>query len=126
MPDFKPFSETLGLIEFGQLEHDLSEQFPAMVQAVQKHQAKGVLTLKITVNPEGDGQYKVIADLDVKEPKKPRGKTLMFGTPDGNLQHSPYNQGELPIESPRVDTDTGEILDLPADGKVTPIGKKND
>lgn len=120
MTEKKDFCETLKMLEYGKLNDDLTEQFPELVKKVQEHQAKGSVTLKIEVIPEGEGQYRVVCDLAVKEPKPPRGKSLMFGTPEGNLQHSPYNQGELPVDEPQFDESPGEVLETKGDN-VTPI-----
>ena len=52
--------------------------------------------LSIKIKPVGKaGQVELDSDLKVKKPKPVRGKTLMFATPDNNLQREDPRQRTL-------------------------------
>ncbi|TQV85213.1 hypothetical protein FKG94_03215 [Exilibacterium tricleocarpae] len=55
------------------------------------------MTLKISIKPDkGEtGQYFLESAITEKRPEFEPGKTIMFGTPDGNLQRSDPRQGSL-------------------------------
>ena len=68
----------------------------------------GELRLTIKLKPGKAGQVEVSDDITVKAPKPERGTSIMFATPEGNLQREDPRQ--MSIEGLRsVDTETGEL-----------------
>ena len=69
----------------------------------------GTLTLKITLKPTNNsGQIEVIDDITLKLPKEKAATSIMFATPENNLQREDPRQ--MNIEGLRtVDRETGEI-----------------
>lgn len=66
------------------------------------------LTIKIKIKPDGagSGQYFVEDKIEAKLPTHLKGKTIFFGTPEGNLQRNDPRQHSLPLRS--VDDDTAQ------------------
>ena len=93
------FLEVLKQLRAGRTQEELSEGVNQLVQECRNTGKKGEITLKLTIKPDkGDnGQYFLSDTVTVKSPKFDRGQTLMFGTPDGNLQRSDPNQGEMDL-----------------------------
>lgn len=113
------FLETIRQLRSGRTQEEAAEKLAQLVQDCRHTGKKGTLTIKMTINPDkGDtGQYFIADEITVKAPKFERGNTLMWGTPDGNLQRTDPNQGELPLRSVpdeepaprRVDTDSDTL-----------------
>jgi len=95
------FTNTVNQLRSGRTQEELSKKLNEIVNACRDTGKVGELTLKIKVRPDkGDtGQYFLEDNVVVKLPEFERGKTLMFGTPEGNLQRTDPNQGELPLRS---------------------------
>lgn len=95
------FLEVAKQLRAGRTQDELSEALNQLVQDCRNTGKKGVVTLKITVKPDkGDnGQYFLSDEIVVKRPSFERGQTILFGTPDGNLQRTDPNQPELPLRS---------------------------
>ena len=56
----------------------------------------GEIVLHIKIKPVGKGgQVELDSDVKVRKPKPVRGKTLMFATPDNNLQREDPRQRTL-------------------------------
>lgn len=93
------FLSVLKDLRAGKTQEELSEKLNTLVQECRKTGKKGSLTLTITLTPDkGDsGQYflkdKVVDDI----PQMDRGQTLMWGTPEGNLQRTDPAQGDLDL-----------------------------
>lgn len=83
----------------GKTAEDLSADLNQLVQDCRNVGKKGELVLKITIEPDkGDtGQYFIDAQHKVAAPKFAKGKTMFWGTPEGNLQRQDPSQGELPL-----------------------------
>lgn len=100
------FLDTVRQLRNGKTQDELSEAINELVQACRDTGKAGELVLKIKINPDkgGNGQYFLSDEVNVKKPKYERSKTLMFGTPEGNLQRTDPNQHELPLRSVNADT----------------------
>lgn len=83
----------------GKTAEELSADINQLVQDCRSVGKKGELVLKITIEPDkGDtGQYFIDAQHKVAAPKFAKGKTMFWGTPEGNLQRQDPSQGELPL-----------------------------
>lgn len=103
------FLDTVRQLRNGKTQTELSEGVNELVQACRDTGKTGELVLKIKINPDkgGNGQYFLSDEVTIKKPKYERSKTLMFGTPEGNLQRTDPNQHELPLRS--VTTETAAV-----------------
>lgn len=102
----------------GKSQEELSEKLSKLVMKCSDTGKVGTITLKIKVVPDksGNGQYFLRDEIDVAEPKFERGQTLMYGTPDGNLQRTDPNQQDM---FPRPATgDASAFDDTPKVAKV--------
>lgn len=94
------FTHTVNQLRNGRTQEELSEKLNEVVNACRDTGKVGEITLKIKVYPDkGDtGQYFLKDDVTTKAPKPDRGQTIMFGTPEGNLQRNDPRQGDLPLK----------------------------
>jgi hypothetical protein len=94
----RSFVDTLRDVRGGEVLEDLSSKLGELVHAVQTTGSAGELTLKIKVAPmKGSSEAVVVTDrIDAKLPKIVSAGTVMFPTPDGNLQRHHHKQAELP------------------------------
>lgn len=88
----KPFSQLVGVVPG--LDEELTDGINDLVHACTETGKTGEITLKIKVKPIGGkaGQVELDSDVKVKAPAPTRGKTLMFATPDNNLQREDPRQ----------------------------------
>lgn len=89
-----PFSQLLQQLDYGSLEQDATDTLQDLVHACTETGKAGELTIKLKIKPVGNtGQMELDADVTAKVPTHTRGKTLMFATPDNNLQREfPHQQ----------------------------------
>lgn len=85
---------------------ELSDELAKLIQNVRVTNKQGTLTLTLKVKPEGDGIYGIEEEIKAKHPQLPRGKSLMWGTPEGNLVTSDPNQGSLELRSVAAEPET--------------------
>jgi len=93
----KPFTDTLGEIEGGQILRDLTEALRNVTHAVRETRKKGKLTLTIELVPTGRGSIEAHADYKAVEPEHDRPSTTFFVAPDGTLMRDDPNQPRLPL-----------------------------
>ena len=94
------FNATVAQLRNGQTQIEASEMLNELVLACRETNKVGELTLKIKVRPDGaSGQYFLEDQVTINAPKPERGKTLFFGTPEGNLSRQDPNQKELELRS---------------------------
>jgi hypothetical protein len=92
----KPFTDTLNSLRFGSLSDELSDKLQALLlECVATHKG-GSLTLKLKLKPGNAGQIEITDDIVVTSPKYERGTSIMFATPEGNLQREDPRQQSLP------------------------------
>lgn len=115
------FSATVAQLRGGRTQEELSKKLNELVNACRDTGKSGTISLKITIKPDkGDtGQYFLEDNTTVKLPEFERGKTLMFGTPDGNLQRTDPNQGELPLRQVNDDRQPAKQVAQPAETTKT-------
>lgn len=89
------FSDTLNMLRFGTLNEDLGRELAGLVIACESAGKAGTLTLKLTVKPGAAGQLEIADDIAVKKPKEVKGSSLLFSTPEGNLQRQDPRQMEI-------------------------------
>jgi hypothetical protein len=96
----RSFSTFLPLVENGQLHGDLSAELRDIVAALhdaaaeRAGKAKAKLTLKLEFKLE-DGVVTVSGDYDVALPKKARGRSIFWATPENYLTQQNPRQGSL-------------------------------
>lgn len=106
----RPFLDTLIALRFGKLHDELTEALNELTNACTETGKGGTLTLSIKLKPGRAGQVEILDDVKTKLPSFERGSTLMFSTPDGNLQRDDPRQQKLELRS--VEGPTGEIIDV--------------
>ena len=110
----RPFTDTLIAIRFGELAEETSDALNELVQACASTGKAGSLTLTIKLKPGKAGQMELIDDVKLKLPAPERGSTLMFATPEGNLQREDPRQ--LSIEGLREVKKPAETMKEVANG----------
>lgn len=86
----RPFAEIVGELAQGDVERALTTQLAELVRACDATKKKGVMTIKLNVNP-GPKMMTMTADIVTKIPKPPIEATAFY-TDD---------KGSLSIENPR-------------------------
>jgi hypothetical protein len=104
----RTFTSTVDALRFGTLSDELTDKLRDLVAVCASTGRNGALTLTLQLKPGKGGQIEVFDEIKVKLPKEEKGSSLMFATPDNNLQREDPRQ--LQLEGLRtVDTSTGEI-----------------
>jgi hypothetical protein len=91
----RPFSDTLTAIRFGQLQEELSAKLNELTTACMEEGKGGKLTLVLSLKPGKAGQVEILDDVKLTLPPREHGSTLMFATPEGNLQREDPRQMQL-------------------------------
>lgn len=91
----RPFPDTLAHIRYGELAEELADGLNELVSKVSSTGKAGKLVLTLALKPGKGGQIEVADDLKLTLPKEDRGHTIMFATPEGNLQREDPRQRSL-------------------------------
>lgn len=87
------FIYVVNQLRYGAAQEELSDALNECVTRSQETGKVSELTVTIKIKPQGKGgQYFVIDDFKTKLPKTERAATILFGTPDGNLQREDPSQ----------------------------------
>lgn len=108
MPTPRSYTDTLNALRFGTLSDELTDALQQLTNKCADTGRAGTITLTLALKPGKGGQIEVFDDIKVKLPKEERGSSLMFATPEGNLQREDPRQHELPGLR-RIDGETGEL-----------------
>ena len=94
------FIHTVNTLLHGSTAVELSEKLTECVEAARQTGKKATLTLTLNIKPIGrdTGQYEIRDDVKAKIPQLDKGMTLMFGTPEGNLQREDPRQKKLDLK----------------------------
>lgn len=94
----RPFADTLRDIRSGEALDELARHMQTLVNAVCETGKAGSLTLTIEVRPfeRGNGALVLRDIVKAKLPKIESKGTVLFATPEGNLQRNSPRQGDLP------------------------------
>lgn len=94
------FTHTINSLRSGRTQQEASELLNDLVNICRDTGKSGKITLEIAINPDKglNGQYFISDKITVKKPEFPRGQTILWGTPDGNLQINDPNQSELDLK----------------------------
>ncbi|ULR75081.1 hypothetical protein JC1_9 [Burkholderia phage JC1] len=88
----KPFNDTLVQLRYGELHDELTDAINEIVQKVASTQKAGKLVLTLAFKAGKGGQIEIADELKVTLPKEEKGSTIMFATPEGNLQREDPRQ----------------------------------
>ena len=104
----RTFTNTVDALRFGTLADELTDKLRDLVATCAATGRNGALTLTLQLKPGKGGQIEVFDEIKVKLPKEEKGSSLMFATPENNLQREDPRQ--LQLDGLRtVDMNTGEI-----------------
>jgi len=94
----KTFADTLRDVRAGMAIEELDLKLQQLVQQIQRTNKAGKLTLTLDIKPLKGSTEAVVVKATVvsKEPTFDDSGTVLFPTPDGNLQRSHHKQDELP------------------------------
>jgi len=91
------FTHTVNTLRYGQTQAELSAELHAAVIAAIDTGRMAEITLKIKIKPEANGKQVFITDeIKAKIPQLAREQTILFPTPDGNLQREDPRQATIP------------------------------
>lgn len=88
----KPFNDTIAQLRYGELHEELTAKLNECVSAVDKAKKPGKLTLTIAFKPGKGGQVEITDEIKLTLPKEEKGSSVMFVTPEGNLQREDPRQ----------------------------------
>lgn len=83
------FLQVLPLLRDGLAVHELSQQLRICVAQARTLGKPASLSLKLTITPDGNGEYTIGEHLQTRLPERTR-ETRLQGTPDGNLEPVPH------------------------------------
>lgn len=86
------FTSTITALRYGKLHNELDKSLATLVDACTDTGKVGELTLTIKLKPGKGGQIEVFDNVKLKAPAHERGTTLMFPTPEGELQREDPRQ----------------------------------
>ena len=98
------FVHTLNSLRTGAAE-DASKELADAIQAARDTGKVATVTVVLKIKPETGmaGIFDIQEEVKSKLPQLPRGRTIMFETPDGNLVTDDPNQQDLLLRA--IDTD---------------------
>jgi hypothetical protein len=88
----KPFNDTLVQLRFGELHDELTDAMNELVRKVDTTQKSGKIVLTLTMKAGKGGQLEIADDLKVTLPKVEKATSILFATPEGNLQRQDPRQ----------------------------------
>lgn len=90
------FTDVMRDMRYGETLDELSEEFNKLVTAVENTGKAGEMIFKVKLKPSTSGAIEVIDEIKSKLPQLPKGSSLFFATPEGNLVRNNPRQEELP------------------------------
>lgn len=107
----RPFTDLLTALRFGELHEELTDKLNELVTTCTDTGKAGTLTLTLKLKPSKGGAIEISDDVKTKLPSFEHASTLMFPTPEGNLQREDPRQ--LKLEGLReVPRESGEIRNV--------------
>ena len=97
----RPFFETLREIRRGQILDDCADELAKAVRAVDETGKPAKLTIELSIKPAAKipGTYVISDKVRAKLPELPVGETILYGTPEGNLQARDPRQADLELKA---------------------------
>jgi hypothetical protein len=98
----RSFGTFIAEVEDGELHADLSRQLQVLIAELHEGRAVGQARVvgRLTVSFDfvlADGMVEVRADIVSKTPKRPRGRSIFWATPENNLTRRNPRQPDLPF-----------------------------
>lgn len=88
----RSFTDTVNALRYGTLADDLTAKMQELTAKCAEVGKTGSLTLTISLKPGQAGQIEVFDDIKLKLPKETKGSSIMFVTPENNLQREDPRQ----------------------------------
>lgn len=102
----KPLNENLRAVRVETEEGHLlpimdvaGDKFTELINAVTAHNKAGTLTLKVAIKPSTAGELAVKAEVNITKPKGMPAESLLWATPDGNLEAEDPRQMKMELKS---------------------------
>lgn len=92
------FNYLVNNLRHGNAQEELSEHINQCVDAARETCKTATLTFTLKFKPDGHGQYFITDNIKAKLPAMEHGATIMYGTPDGNLQREDPKQIGLDLK----------------------------
>lgn len=99
LPISRGFTQTVESLRYGEVSDELNRELQALVKKCQDTGRAGAITLTINIKPTKSGPFEITDDIKVKMPKAEKGSSMMFPTPEGNLQRNDPRQGDLELRT---------------------------
>lgn len=95
----KPITDALRLLQRGNFAAEAGDALAQLVTAVSTQNKAGKMTIEINVKPAGKKNAALIVTpkFTVRAPADAPDETLLFPTPEGNLETSDPNQVEMDL-----------------------------
>lgn len=106
--EHRTYAQTVEALRFGTLGVELTDKLRDLIASCATTNRNGSICLTLSLKPGKGGQIEVFDEIKVKLPKEEKGSTLMFATPDNNLQREDPRQLQLDGLK-TVDRETGEL-----------------
>src|SRR4051812_33292654 len=89
-PDRAPKSmlQTLSELQYGHFEAEATQILRETIIAVARTEKVGEVTIKLKLKPGKGGQVEVFSEVTNRLPKEEKGSSIMFISPEFNLQRS--------------------------------------
>lgn len=92
------FIHTLNILRYGEAQTEASEALAECVDRARDTGKAATLTITLKITPKGScGQFLIQDQIKTKLPDLEKEETIMFGTPEGNLQREDPRQSKLPL-----------------------------
>lgn len=91
----KTFTQTIDQLRFGTLSDELTDKLNDLNAAVASTGKTGSITVTLKLKPGNGGQVEVYDDIKLKLPEEQKGSSIMFFTPENNLQREDPRQRSL-------------------------------
>lgn len=112
----RPFFDTLREIRRGEILDDCAAELVKCVSSVDETGKPAKLTIELTIKPAAKvaGTYVISDRIRSKLPDLPAGETILYGTPEGNLQANDPRQSSMDLKA--------VASDKPQAGELRKIG----
>ena len=91
----KSMLQTLAELQYGHFEDEATKVLRETIIAVARTEKVGEVTIKLKLKPGKGGQVEVFSEVTNRLPKEEKGSSIMFISPEFNLQRQDPRQREL-------------------------------
>ena len=102
----KPLNENLKAVRVETEDGDLlpimdvaGDKFNELINAVTAYNKAGTLTLKVAIKPSTAGALAVKAEVSITKPKGMPAESLLWATPEGNLEAEDPRQMKMELKA---------------------------